>query len=210
MTSTHRPVGKLREHPLAALVPEMSEEEFLLLCADAGERGILDPVRITAAGVVLDGRHRLRAARELGLRTVPVRVVVVEGADETAYMVRAAALRRQLSSSQKAAMAVELADYERERERGRARQRANLRNSPLDVAELPPRGVRARDRCAKRSASEGASSKTRKRSAAVTQSCSSRSSAASSPSAGRSANSDKRSATRSSARSHRSRAGASN
>jgi ParB-like chromosome segregation protein Spo0J len=33
------------------------------------------PLEITAAGVVIDGQHRLRAAIELGLTRVPVRVI---------------------------------------------------------------------------------------------------------------------------------------
>jgi hypothetical protein len=54
---------------------------------------------------VLDGRHRLRAARELGLRTVPVRPVRLHGEDPTAWLVKAALLRRHLSDDQRAMMA---------------------------------------------------------------------------------------------------------
>jgi N6-adenosine-specific RNA methylase IME4 len=92
---------------------------------------------VTAAGVVLDGHHRLRAASELGLAEVPVRVVAP--CDELAHMLRMALLRRQLEKSQRAALALECAAVEELRAEGRRRQRANLRNQP-EVAELPPRG----------------------------------------------------------------------
>jgi hypothetical protein len=46
------------------------------------------PLEITAAGVVMDGHGRLRAARELGLSELEVRVV--EPADELEHILRAA------------------------------------------------------------------------------------------------------------------------
>ena len=67
------------------------------------------PHRDHEGGVVLDGRQRLRAARELGLESVSVRVVEV--ADQLDYMRRAAVLRRQLNASQRAALVVEFERY---------------------------------------------------------------------------------------------------
>jgi N6-adenosine-specific RNA methylase IME4 len=115
----------------------MPEAEYEAFRADVEAHGILVPLEITAAGVVLDGRQRLRAARELGQETVPVRVVAAE--DELDYMLRAAIFRRQLSPSQRAALVVELVQYRELREQGRKRQRANLRQSS-EEATLPPRG----------------------------------------------------------------------
>jgi hypothetical protein len=54
-------------------------------------------------------------------------------------MLRAAILRRQLTASQRAALAVELQQYRELEAEGRARQRANLRQL-AEVATLPPRG----------------------------------------------------------------------
>lgn len=141
-----RPVAELREHPAAGVVPAMREEEFAAFLQDVGQRGILEPLHVNGAGFVLDGRHRLGAALELGLDSVPVRLASAE--DEVEYMVRAAAQRRQLSPSQKAAMAVEFAAYQAERAHGIARQRANLRHQTVEVTNLTPRSGRARDRAA--------------------------------------------------------------
>jgi N6-adenosine-specific RNA methylase IME4 len=54
-------------------------------------------------------------------------------------MLRAAILRRQLTASQRAALAVELQQYRELEADGRARQQANLRQN-AEVATLPPRG----------------------------------------------------------------------
>lgn len=135
-------VEDLRFHPLADCVPPMGEAERALLREDILARGIQAPLEATAEGVVLDGRHRLEMARELGLSRVPVYVVATD--DEVAYMLRAALNRRHLTASQRAAIALELGDHEVACEQGRARQRANLRQF-AEVATLPPRGERSRE-----------------------------------------------------------------
>jgi hypothetical protein len=73
---------------------------------------------------------------------VPVRVVAP--AHEVAYMLLAALRRRQLSPSQRAALALELDEIEQASKQGRARQLANLRPD-AEVAMLPPRGARTRE-----------------------------------------------------------------
>jgi len=132
-----RTPGKLRLHPQAGLVPAMEAKEFEAFRADIEQRGLLVPIEITSAGVVLDGRERLRAAGKLGLAAVPVRIVGPD--DELDYMLRAAIQRRQLSASQRAALAVDLEQYWQLAAQGRERQRANLRQL-AEVATLPPRG----------------------------------------------------------------------
>lgn len=118
-----RPTRTLRLHEQAQLVPSMSPSEFAAFLADVAANGIEQPLAITADAVVLDGRHRLHAARELGLERVPVRVVAPP--DPVGFMLRSALQRRQLSASQRAALALDLFDDE-------------------PVATLPP-GGRSRD-----------------------------------------------------------------
>jgi N6-adenosine-specific RNA methylase IME4 len=137
----------LRVHPDAGRVPLMRGVEASALHTDIAERDIQVPLDITRDGVVLDGRHRLGIALALGLDRVPVRVV--DPPDEVEYMLLAALQRRQLSESQRAALALELDEY-RTRHTGAAkRKRANLRNSRLDVASMPHRAGRSRDHAAK-------------------------------------------------------------
>jgi N6-adenosine-specific RNA methylase IME4 len=113
----------------------MRPGEWTAFLADVADHGIATPLDITPAGVVLDGRHRLRAATELGLGRVPVRVVAPP--DETGYILRAALQRRHLNPSQIAAIVVGLDDYHHTLQKSRDRQRANLRHT-TEAATLPP------------------------------------------------------------------------
>jgi ParB-like chromosome segregation protein Spo0J len=79
----------------------MTRREYQALRTDIAKRLLVVPVEITPAGQVLDGRARLQAATELGHTEIPVRVVAVE--DEVEHILKAATLRRDLTS-QKAAL----------------------------------------------------------------------------------------------------------
>ncbi len=126
-------------------MPRLPAAEAAALAADIGARGILTPLDATAAGVVLDGHERLRAARELGLRQVPVRIVAPT--DERSYILLAALRRKHLNPGQRAAVGLDLDEFEQERQEARERQRANLKQN-AEVASSPPRGERTRDRVA--------------------------------------------------------------
>jgi N6-adenosine-specific RNA methylase IME4 len=137
---------RLTPHARAGLVPAAQPAEYRMLRADIELRGIVTPLEVTLARVVIDGHQRLRIARELALARVPVRVVCPE--DEIRYLLLAALRRRHLSASQRAALALELEEYELARQHARASQRANLRNA-LEVATLPPRGEKTRELAAR-------------------------------------------------------------
>jgi len=144
--AAQRSPSALRPHQRADLIPAVSRQEFVAFREDIADRGIQVPLEISREQVVLDGHLRLRAAVELGLESVPVRLVAP--ADEVEYLLLAALERRQLTASQRAALAVELDLYRQTREQARARSRANLKGQPLtEVAKLPPRG-KTRDRAA--------------------------------------------------------------
>jgi hypothetical protein len=57
----------LELHEIANLFPPMRAKEFAELVADIKEHGQLEPIW-THQGKVIDGRHRLRACRQLGLQ----------------------------------------------------------------------------------------------------------------------------------------------
>lgn len=137
--------GSLCLHAKAEAMPELPARGFTAFSGDIERRGIVVPLDVTPAGVVLDGRQRLRAATELQLVQVPVRIV--SPADEFEYMLRAALLRRDLTPSQRAALAIELEEHEQRRSVGKARRLANLRQNVSEVAALPPRG-RSREQAA--------------------------------------------------------------
>jgi N6-adenosine-specific RNA methylase IME4 len=83
----------------------MRPSEWHDFCDDIASRGVNVPIEILADGTVLDGRHRLRAALELGIVLVPVMDAPLGNDDPRDYMLRAAVLRRHLTDDQRAAMA---------------------------------------------------------------------------------------------------------
>jgi N6-adenosine-specific RNA methylase IME4/ParB-like chromosome segregation protein Spo0J len=137
---------RLRPHEQAGLVPELGRHELEALRTDIARRGLLVPLEITNAGVVLDGRARLQVAELLGIEELPVRILAP--ADEREHMLLCALRRRHLTASQQAALALELESYARDREQAERRRLANLHGS-AEVATLPPRG-KTRERVAQR------------------------------------------------------------
>ena len=93
-------------HPYSRLFPEMDPEEFSGLVDDIKNYGLRLPI-LVLDGRILDGRHRHRACL---LANVPARFEEFQGTEEEAlqYVLSSNLHRRQLSVSQKAAVALEL------------------------------------------------------------------------------------------------------
>ncbi len=135
--SSFRNSEQLRDHPRAALVPAPTPGEYRELLADIERRGIVTPLELNGDDVVLDGHQRLKAARELGIASVPVSYV---------------APHNELEHMLLAALVVELAQVQQRGLEARERRLANLRLLP-DVATLPPRGERTQELAARLSGS---------------------------------------------------------
>jgi N6-adenosine-specific RNA methylase IME4/ParB-like chromosome segregation protein Spo0J len=141
-----RATQELRPHPEAErLIPAMAGDQRQGFEADIDARGITTPLEITAAGIILDGRERFRAARNLGIERVPVRVVTPN--DEVEHILLAALQRRHLTASQRAALALELDAYRELQTSANKRRLGNLRQH-TEVATSPPRG-KTRDQVAR-------------------------------------------------------------
>jgi len=104
-------IEKLKPHPLALeLIPEMSDVEYLALLESIRKWGIKVPLDVVEGDDfyhVIDGVHRLRAAEELHLRKVPVRVLFLTEEQIADHIISVQAARRNLTPAQKAALAVE-------------------------------------------------------------------------------------------------------
>ena len=96
-------------HPVAAMIPEFPPEEYTNLRADIEANGVRFPVVVCGRWLV-DGRTRLRACRDLDIEP-PVQELD-EGTDVVEWIVSANVRRRHLSTSQRAALAAQLADGE--------------------------------------------------------------------------------------------------
>lgn len=91
--------------PFSELMPPLAAEERDELAGNIKLNGILYDVVVTDANEVIDGHHRLAIAVELGLTTVPMKVIAGLSPDEKQR--RAEDLnrhRRQLTNEQKRAI----------------------------------------------------------------------------------------------------------
>jgi ParB-like chromosome segregation protein Spo0J len=101
------PVSQLKIHQRAKKVPRMRNREWQEFLEDIRTHGVKEPIVVQVGGVVLDGRHRLEAAVQCGLETVPVVVVDLSAEEQIVWIVRSALLRRHLTDDQRAMLASE-------------------------------------------------------------------------------------------------------
>lgn len=96
------PTDSLKLHPCLDGFPALPTEEFATLRQSIAEHDILKPLTCLpdAAGglLVIDGRHRLAAAKELNMPQVPV-IVHGAGVDPLAYALESAVTGRNLTKS---------------------------------------------------------------------------------------------------------------
>ncbi|MCZ6651724.1 MAG: DNA methyltransferase [Planctomycetota bacterium] len=132
-----------RIHPLARLFPSMPEDEFRHLRDDIRRHGLREPITLLD-GKILDGVHRNRACRDLG---VDAETKPFNGDDPLAYVMSANLARRHLSASQKAMIAVDaLPLFEKE---AKKRQGTRTDKLPGKNAQKSKPERRARDDAAK-------------------------------------------------------------
>lgn len=107
-------------HPLASIFPPMSAEEYARFADSIAQDGLLDPITLYE-GKILDGRHRQRACDERG---VEARYQEWDPSCEITpleWVIARNLHRRQLTTAQKAALAVEVKDKLAEAARERMR-----------------------------------------------------------------------------------------
>jgi ParB-like chromosome segregation protein Spo0J len=96
----HATAPELEVHHLAALIPEMSAEDYEVLRASIKQHGVTEAIALYQ-GKILDGRHRYRAAKEAG-EICPHYVPELTNDDEArAFVIRMNYHRRHLTGTQK-------------------------------------------------------------------------------------------------------------
>ena len=127
--------GVLEIHPLADLIPAMSDEQFARLKASIAKNGLREPI-VVHEGKVVDGRHRYRACQELG-QTPTIQDWDGRGS-LVAYVADRNLERRHLTESQRALVGARLQDeFARE-------AKENMRRGGQGLADLPTLHVRER------------------------------------------------------------------
>jgi len=137
-------------HPLAELIPPMSDDEFTELRDDIRENGLREAVTLFE-GKVLDGRHRARACEALGIEP---KTRVYDGDDPAEYVISLNLRRRHLTVGQRSAAALALLDYEREQAKLRQGTRTDLADggetSPSNEGKVSGHSTEATARAGKR------------------------------------------------------------
>jgi len=100
-----RPQPSKTARPKYQPLPDLSPEEFDILKSDIAEHGIQIPVIQDEHGQTLDGHQRERAARELGRKNYPVKVMAgLTEEQKWQYALSVNVKRRHLSTAQKRAL----------------------------------------------------------------------------------------------------------
>jgi hypothetical protein len=106
-------VGKrgVTAHPLAALLPPLPLQEFEALKENIALLGLLHPIVVNERGEILDGIHRWRACRQLGIEpsTVPFASLMGSNGErppvsEVEFIFSANVNRRHLTNDQRTAL----------------------------------------------------------------------------------------------------------
>ena len=95
-------VNELKENPkYSALVPEMSAIEWQEFIENVKKFGIRQPITINKDLTILDGRHRVRACKELGIEKITAIVNEMDERQAVEYVRDTAIERRSLSVEQR-------------------------------------------------------------------------------------------------------------
>lgn len=128
----------MESHEATNLLPMMTDDEYAALMADIREHGQREPI-VLWQGKILDGRNRWRACSELSL--VPKTRQWDGSGSPTAYVLSLNLSRRHLSTSQRAAVAVEaLPLFEEE---AKERQRAAVARANAEQPKRADDSVKA-------------------------------------------------------------------
>jgi 16S rRNA G966 N2-methylase RsmD len=91
-----------------SMVPPMSDTDYEKLKQSIRDVGQREPIVVNQNNVVLDGHHRLRACKELGIAPKIMVRVFANKNEETRYVIEANLIRRQLNDFQKTQLALRL------------------------------------------------------------------------------------------------------
>lgn len=95
----------MKIHPAANWLPQLPDAEYWELRDDIGTRGLREPI-LVKDGHVVDGRHRLRACRELGIE--PTFLEYDGDGDIIAEILSRNIFRRHLTADQRAMLVAKL------------------------------------------------------------------------------------------------------
>jgi len=131
----------LKNHPSADWLPVLSDSEYRELRDDIQNRGLREPI-LVKSGHIIDGRHRLRACKELGIEP---RFEEYEGDDILAEIASRNLFRRNLTPQERAALVVKMCGDQLAKEAHDRKTASLKKGEQFPVApKLAPREARGR------------------------------------------------------------------
>ena len=85
----------------SGLVPEMTTTEYQDLVKSIKKHGVRQPIHVLSDRTILDGRHRFRACKEIGVKEVQAVVHELSNNEAIEFVVDTAIERRNLTKEQK-------------------------------------------------------------------------------------------------------------
>lgn len=136
-------VNELKENPkYSALVPEMSAIEWQEFIENVKKFGIRQPITINKDLTILDGRHRVRACKELGIQKIAAIVNEMDEQQAIEYVRDTAIERRTLSVEQRLDIIFKCEDLMKNLENdAQLRMKANLKKGNKEAASPEGTGV---------------------------------------------------------------------
>ena len=133
---------QLQFHPASDFLPLMQGQEYRELLKDIQDHGQREPLLLHPDGRILDGRNRYRVCRELGIKP-KVRKWEGNGDSPLSVVLSLNLHRRHLTSSQKAAIAIEILPEleaeakERQRQAGKYHGRGKVQQKTSEPISQP-------------------------------------------------------------------------
>ena len=118
-------ISELKENnTFSELVPEMTTQEYDDLVNSIKDQGVRQPIHILSDKTVLDGRHRVRACKEIGIKEIQALSHELKEDEAIRFVTDTAVERRNLTSAQKIDIVLRSEELIRELE-DEARHRMN-------------------------------------------------------------------------------------
>ena len=146
-------VSALKENEkISSLVPEMTEIEYGDFLQSIREEGIRTPIHIQEDMTILDGRHRVRACREMGITHIQAIVHNLSSGDAVKFATTTAVNRRNLTPAQRIDIALRCTELLEEiKRKAKENQLSSLKNQETSLSsrdEDDKKSVRANKRIA--------------------------------------------------------------
>lgn len=138
-------ISDLKENKaFSELVPEMTTKEYDELVNSIRKQGVRQPIHIMSDKTVLDGRHRVRACKEIGIKEIQALSHELKEDEAIRFVTDTAVERRNLTPAQKIDIVLRSEELIRELE-DEARHRMNS-GAKMTPGSLEPRVGKVNER----------------------------------------------------------------